>query len=177
MNNTTSSITITTANGRTLLVEGLEEYKYEEDGLIVFLTRDLKSGVYVANAIRRTEAGRFIESPFVLADTLDDAIAKVKDALEWQVQRIPVLGQENDLHIVECDVNNDYVVHVYENNQDHPGTHRYTGYVKWVDRASDGTYKVRQMTDMVYGSTPDEVFDRAYESVQRQKYAYCGWYK
>ena len=177
MNTTISPITVTTKAGRTLLVEGLGEYKYTEDGLIVLLTKDLKAGIYIAEAIRKTSADRYVESPFVLADTTDDAIDKVKAALEWQSSRIPVQGQENDLHIVECDINDDHVVHVYENNQDHPGTHRYTGYVKWVDRAPDGTYKVRQMTDMVYGETPDAVFDRAYESVQRQKYAYCGWYK
>ncbi len=171
-NTTTSSITITTKTGRTLIVEGLGEYKYTEDGLIVLLTKDLKSGIYIAEAIRKTEAGRFIESPFVLADDIDSAIDKVKDALEWQSNRIPVLGAETDLHMVSCEIDKDYTVYVYEKGPENPATHRYMGYVKWMEGD-----KVRQMTDMVYGETPDQVFDRAYESVQRQKYAYAGWYK
>ena len=172
MNNTMSTITITTPAGRTLLVEGLEEYKYRQEGLVVFLTKDLKSGVYVANAIRKTPSGYFDESPFVLADTLDDAINKVKDALDWQVNRIPVQGTETDLYLVSCDVDPSHTVFVFEKGPENPASQRYMGHVKWMENG-----KVRQLTDMVYGASPDEVFDRAYESVQRQKYAYCGWGK
>ena len=170
--NIVSPITITSPNGRTLIVEGLEEYRYEEDGLVVFLTRDLKSGIYVANALRRYPGNRYVESPFVLADDMDMAINKVKDALDWQIHRIPVQGQETDLYLVSCEIDPSNTVFVYEESSDHPTHLRYVGHVKWMDGD-----RVVKLTDMVYGSSPDEVFDRAYESVQRQHYAYCGWYK
>jgi len=170
--NIVSPITITSPNGRTLIVEGLEEYRYEEDGLVVFLTRDLKSGIYVANALRQYPGNRFVESPFILADDIDTAINKVKDALDWQIHRIPVQGQETDLYLVSCEIDPAKTVFVYEKGPESPASQRYMGHIKWMENG-----QVRQLTDMVYGSSPDEVFDRAYESVQRQHYAYCGWYK